>query len=99
VPMYSGNGNLLIRYRQFELNYTLSYTGYRYVSSDHYSYLNPYWLHNSFVSYVFEERNKMTIRLNGALDNITNTTYQIVQSRPMPLRGFRLGASITFNSK
>jgi iron complex outermembrane receptor protein len=99
VPMYSGNGNILIRYKQFEFNYTLTYTGYRYISTDRYSYLNPYWLHSSFVSYAIEERNNMIIRLNGSLDNITSTTYQIVQGRPMPLRGFRIGASITCNNK
>jgi iron complex outermembrane receptor protein len=99
VPMYSGNGNILICYKQFEFNYTLTYTGYRYISTDRYSYLNPYWLHSSFVSYAIEERNNMIIRLNGSLDNITNTTYQIVQGRPMPLRGFRIGASITCNNK
>ncbi|MCC6251680.1 MAG: TonB-dependent receptor [Bacteroidia bacterium] len=94
IPLYSGQFNWRVGIKKFGLLFTHSYTGYRYTSSDHSTYLNPYFLHHANATYTFS-LNKISLDLQLYVQNILNTSYQAISSRPMP--GRSIGGGIVFN--
>ena len=89
VPMYNGSTNLTLTYKKFYFNYNQTYTGYRYTSSDNYEYLHPYTLGNIQSNYKFILK-KYEATISVQVNNIWNTTYQVVRQQAMPLRNFQL---------
>ncbi|MFM7022144.1 MAG: TonB-dependent receptor plug domain-containing protein [Flavobacteriales bacterium] len=96
VPMYSGHAKLFVGFRGFYLSYTHSYTGYRYTSTDNTQYLTPYYIANVHLSKNIDLK-KIQLSLFAQIDNLFNAQYQVVLSRPMPLRYYNVGLSIKFN--
>ncbi|MCD6065426.1 MAG: hypothetical protein K0S33_252 [Bacteroidetes bacterium] len=96
TPMYSGSNTSVLSYKDLSLIYTVSYTGYRYLSSDNYQYLKPYWLHNTGIVYTFHHKKTETL-VSAGIDNVFNRSYEVVPSNPMPLRYWKLGIQFKFN--
>ncbi len=96
TPMYSGHAKAGIVYKGFSLTYIHSYTGYRYTSTDNSSYLEPFTLANIYASYSFNF-NKCTMNVFVQSNNLFNTDYEIMMSRPMPQRNYMAGLSFQFN--
>ncbi len=97
VPMYAGQLNYGITYHKVTLMFNHTYTGYRYTSSDHSEYLEPYFLHNINMAYKLDFK-KMNIEFQFQINNILNTTYQVLAARPMPGINFRGGIVFNFKS-
>lgn len=97
VPMYSGGGKLSVIHSSFTASFGSSYTGYRYTSTDNVEFLDPYWLSNASLAYSLRLRgtNSLSVSMQGF--NLFNERYEVMQSRPMPLRNFQLGISLHFN--
>lgn len=97
VPMYSGSGKLSLIHRSFSAIIGITYTGYRYTSTDNFEFLDPYWLTNASLAYSLRLRgnNALSITMQGF--NLFNEHYQVMQSRPMPLRNFQVGIGLRFN--
>ena len=98
VPMYAGQLNYGITYRKATLILNHTYTGYRYTSSDHSQYLEPYYLHNLSLAYQLDFK-KMRIDLQFQINNLINTTYQVLAARPMPGINYRGGLVFNFKTK
>ncbi len=98
VPMYSGHAKLSLEFKGFLLSYTHSYTGYRYTASDNTQYLVPYSIANIYCSKNFTFKGNR-FSLFAQVDNLFNQQYQVVLSRPMPLRYYNAGLTILLNTK
>jgi len=96
VPMYSGYAKLDATFKKWQLIYRQNYTGYRYLTSDNSQYLEPYMLSSASLAYTVYLKNA-TVHFFGQCYNLFNTVYQTVALRPMPLRHFSFGTSISFN--
>jgi iron complex outermembrane receptor protein len=96
--MYAGQLNYGITYRKATLILNHTYTGYRYTSSDHSQYLEPYYLHNLSLAYQLDFK-KMRIDLQFQINNLINTTYQVLAARPMPGINYRGGLVFNFKTK
>lgn len=97
VPMYSGRGRLGLNYQRYSLTGTLSYTGYRYTSTDNRAYLEPYWLANVRFAYRPPPLKRCTFSIEARCNNILNTVYEAMLNRPMPMRNYQLGVSMQFH--
>jgi vitamin B12 transporter len=95
TPMYSGAGGIQIKYKQFYFSYYHTYTGYRYLTSDNFDYLNPYDLENFITGYSFRYKNTL-FNFNFQLNNAWNTSYRVIAARPMPGANFLAGLKINF---
>lgn len=95
VPMYSGHTKLSVAHKKWYLSYRQNYVGYRYTSSDNTEYLPPYSLGSIYLSYS-KELNSTKLAFYLKSDNIWNVSYEVVATRPMPLRHYNAGISITF---
>lgn len=96
VPMYSGQGNFRVHYRNMYLHYNISYTGYRYTSSDNAQFLAPFWINNIWYAKSFELK-KYKFEISARINNVFNENYQVMLNRPMPLRNYQLGIRFDFN--
>jgi len=90
VPMYSGSAVFSVEYKNISLRTVYSYTGYRYLTSDNYNYLNPYSLLDIRVGYTFPLRNSL-VNVFAEVNNLLNENYFSVAQYPMPLRNFKAG--------
>ncbi len=96
VPRSQAGFNLSFLHKNLGLTYDQDLTGIRYTSPDNLNWLPAYhtghlavhW-HYNMASYRFG--------LNLGIENILNTRYQIIANRPMPMRFFRAGISISYN--
>lgn len=95
VPMYSGQGNFKINYHSFNFNYNITYTGYRYTSTDNSAFLPPFWLNNVWLAKAFDIK-KCKLEISARVNNIFNESYQVMLNRPMPLRNYQIGIRIDF---
>ncbi len=96
VPMYSGFVKMSVGYKNLLLQYRQNYIGYRYTSTDNSEFLKPYYLGNFYASYLFDVK-KYRTTLFFQINNIWNTSYQVVQNYAMPLQHFSAGIQIQFN--
>lgn len=91
VPMYAGHGRIAVLHGPFSLTFQLSYTGYRYTSTDNRSYLEPFTLGSAWASYTLKPWKRHTLALDAQANNLFDTVYQTIAYRPMPLRNYRVG--------
>lgn len=96
TPRYAGNGTFTLGYKQCALVINHAYTGYRFSSSDHSSWLKPYHLSQVRLNYT-QYLKHVSLTLNTAILNLFNTNYQVIQNFPMPLRHYEIGLTIQFN--
>lgn len=97
VPMYSGHAKLDIAYKRLSLTGLVSYTGYRYTSTDNSAYLEPYTLADAWVAYRLPSLKGFTLDLRAQCNNVLATTYEVMMDRPMPLRSYQAGVSVEFH--
>lgn len=97
VPIYSGGAKLSVVRERLTASFGTNYTGYRYTSTDNREFLDPFALVNASITYGFNAGPKHRISIVAQGSNLFNTRYEVVQSRPMPLRNFQLGLSVQFN--
>ena len=91
VPMYSGNGRLGVEHRRASFMFGATYTGYRYTSTDNRSFLEPYWLLNASATMRLWQGARWHADVYLHLNNLLDTEYEVMLSRPMPLRNFQAG--------
>jgi len=97
VPRYSGNAGLSLVRRHFTSRIGAHYTGYRYTSTDHSEFLEPFVLVDASISCQVIRRSSFTIRAMAQAFNVFAEEYQAVRSRPMPGRSFQVGITVAFD--
>jgi iron complex outermembrane receptor protein len=98
TPMYSGSVILFVEYRDWMVRGAYTYTGYRYLSTDNYSYLSPYTLLDLRIARTFTCHNFM-LNVFAEVNNVLNENYQSYSQYGMPLRNYKAGLIIQFHSR
>lgn len=93
VPMYSAQASISMGYRNYTLIYNQTYIGYVYTTADHSTYLRPYSLINLKLSKQLDIRD-YTFTIYGAVNNLSNVSYQVLASRAMPLHNYQIGINL-----
>lgn len=96
IPMYSGYAKIEAGFKKWQLAYRQNYTGYRYTSSDNTQYLEPYTTAAIYMAYSAVLK-KTELMFFAQCQNVFNAVYQVVAYRPMPLRHYSFGITISFN--
>ena len=91
VPFHKGNAIFSYRYKKWNLNYYLQYTGEVYITTSNTQSLDSYLLSNININ-----RSLLKSRLNIAfkINNLFDENYQSVAYRPMPNRNFTLNINL-----
>jgi outer membrane cobalamin receptor len=97
VPMYSGNGRLAVERGRGSLAAHATYTGYRYTSTDNREYLEPYWLLNASASLRAVRKAHWQADVFVHANNLLGTEYEVMLSRPMPMRNYQVGVRVHFD--
>jgi vitamin B12 transporter len=95
IPIHKANGSISYSYEKFSTFFQTLYVGKVYTSSDNYYSLSDYYYSN--LGFEYKLGKKDFCGLGFQIQNIENTNYQNVASRPMPGRQFF--ATLTFNLK
>jgi iron complex outermembrane receptor protein len=83
TPRYNGRATLSCTWRMWRVSYNHSYTGYRFITTDESSWLNPYKTGNLYASWA-KSGHRYTYRFNVQVNNIWNAKYSVAGFRPMP---------------
>ncbi|MCS6823174.1 MAG: TonB-dependent receptor [Cytophagaceae bacterium] len=98
VPWNKTFTELTIRYSQFSLSYSFSYTGYRFTTADNEQYLPPFDLHNAEAEYcVVAGKNKFILVFS--VNNIFDEQYQVIAYRAMPGRNYSITIAWQYHKK
>jgi iron complex outermembrane receptor protein len=97
VPMYSGNGRLAVARGRGSFTVHATYTGYRYTSTDNREYLEPYWLLNASASLRVVRQARWQADVFVHANNLLGTEYEVMLSRPMPMRNYQVGVRVHFD--
>ena len=95
IPRFTANQSFSAAFKGITVILQGSYTGERYTSTDNHSKLPGFFLLNLSAEKQFEVKEMSTtayIRIN----NITQTEYQVIAWRAMPLQSFQIGFSMNF---
>ncbi|MBS1647507.1 MAG: TonB-dependent receptor [Bacteroidetes bacterium] len=96
VPMYSGSASFCIEYKNILFRSAYTYTGYRYLSSDNYSYLKPYSLIDIRLAKTFFIQ-KLMLHIFVEVNNLLNQNYQSMMQYGMPLRNYGAGLIVQYH--
>lgn len=100
IPLYSASAGLRCEWRRWEMNYKWRHYSERYTSYSGTSYeggsVPAYSLSDVVVSRNFELKNKVRFKVRVEVNNLFDTYYQSVLSRPMPPRNYALGLEVVF---
>jgi iron complex outermembrane receptor protein len=98
VPIFKNSFTTSVNFKKINVGVIYNYTSWSFITSDNSDYLNPYHLFDSYAAFNFIlPKSKSTVFINARINNILNTTYQVVASRPMPLRNYQLTLTYNFN--
>lgn len=95
VPMYSGSAIYSFEIKGWMLRVAYVYTGYRYLTSDNYSYLLPYSLLDARLSKTFQLKNFL-LNVFAEGNNLMNENYQSYTQYAMPLRNYKAGIILQY---
>ncbi|MHB8260838.1 MAG: TonB-dependent receptor plug domain-containing protein [Bacteroidia bacterium] len=98
VPMYSGSAIVFMEYKKWMLRAAYTYTGYRYLSTDNYSYLSPYTLLDIRIARTFICKNFL-LNIFAEVNNALNENYQSMMQYGMSLRNYKAGLTIQYHSR
>jgi vitamin B12 transporter len=98
VPLYKNSFTTAVQFKKISLGCIYNYTSWSFITSDNSDYINPYHIFDTYVTYSTRlVKTKSSISINARINNVSNTSYQIVASRPMPLRNYQITLNYTFN--
>jgi len=83
TPRYNGRASLSCTWRMWRVSYNHTYTGYRFITTDESSWLEPYQTGNLYASWT-KGHHHYTYRFNVQVNNIWNAKYSVAGFRPMP---------------
>lgn len=95
TPNHSAALSIKAERHRFSVAYLHQFTGPRFVTSDNLQTLQGFQTGNLMCNYSFPFK-KARFSFGLRLQNVWNTTYQVLQYRPMPGRGWRMEGSMAF---
>jgi iron complex outermembrane receptor protein len=98
VPQHQYHWGLLAKYKIFDLKYNESYTGKRYISENNQQQVDAFTVADLHLGMHFDTK-IITGKLTFSVQNIWNTSYQVMAWYPMPLRNYAIQLTLNFNQK
>lgn len=95
IPELTGNSSVALNYRGFRMEINQMLVGHRYITSDNSDYLPAYQVLNATFAKEFALK-KIVLTGYVQVNNLSNTIYQNVVWRPMPLRSWMTGITFQF---
>lgn len=100
IPLYSASAGLRCEWRQWEMNYKWRYYSERYTTYSGTSFkgssVPEYSLCDVSMSRDFQLKNKVRFKVRLEVNNLFDTYYQSVLSRPMPPRNYAIALECKF---
>ncbi|MDX2245452.1 MAG: TonB-dependent receptor plug domain-containing protein [Bacteroidia bacterium] len=93
VPEHNLQGLLFLSYKNLWFSFQHSFTGKRYTTSDNSSALPAYHLNRLSAGKSWYWKNTC-LTTSFRINNLFNTSYEVVAGHPMPLRSFSLRLEI-----
>lgn len=97
-PLHKVYASVSTNYAGFLVQYTHQYTGKRYTSSDNVNALSAFHTANILLSKTLRSK-EFEFILSVGMDNVFNSRYYMVESRPMPGRNYKIGIIIKCNTQ
>jgi hypothetical protein len=95
-PNLSANQTIGAEWRGIDASFQTHYTGSSFITTDNSSSLPGYFVSNIQLSKTVNHK-AFTGNFFINLNNIFNTTYQVIAWRAMPLRWFQTGLRLTLS--
>ncbi len=97
VPLHKANMNIYAQTEHFRVGYSMYAAGKRFVTSDNdpAHVLDPYLLHDIKLSGELS-LNDFLLESGLKIQNLLNTRYQVIKSRPMPGRNYGIWLKVMF---
>lgn len=92
VPRYQSKCIAGYQNAHFNIHYIVTYTGYRFTTTDETQYLNPYTQHHLFINKNIQLKSHKLI-FTLAANNLLGVYYESMPGRTMPGRNFAVGVS------
>lgn len=96
VPKFKVNGKFSVEYQGFKLLYRHNYTSARYTSTDNSDELPAYHVASIRLSKKLQIQS-WELSAFVEIENLYNENYQVILSRPMPLRSYCGGITVQFS--
>lgn len=100
IPLYSSSAGFRCEWREWEIGYKWRYYSERYTTYSGTSFkgssVPEYSLSDVSLSRDFQLKNKVRFKLRFEINNLFDTYYQSVLSRPMPPRNYAIGLECKF---
>ncbi len=98
TPVHTGFVQLRYTYKRFQFWLGSVYTGSRFTTSDNdRDYMMPaYRIMNAGIAYMYAYKKHEAV-LGFLVNNIGNTTYQVIENRPMPMRNYQVTLKINIH--
>lgn len=97
VPRHTAGGSLSFSYKKIGIVYSHNYNGIRYITSDNSDYLPTYhYASLNLYSGVFYKT--LGIDFLFGVENLYNTSYNVLPWQPMPPRNYRFGIKINYKT-
>jgi vitamin B12 transporter len=93
IPENQSNSILQVWYGKFIFSWIMDFTGKRFISADNSKYL-PGFVINSFKAGFTHDFKRNSVDLHLDVDNLFNTSYQVIAWHPMPGRSFKFGITL-----
>jgi vitamin B12 transporter len=90
TPQMAGGATIRVARGGWSAAYLQQRTGRRFTTSDNAGRLPAFQTGTFLLQYRFK---KINLTLDGRIENVWDSPYQIIAYRPMPGRGGRLGAT------
>ena len=92
-PLHKVYTSISTSYAGFLLQYTHQYTSKRYTSTDHKNALAAFQTANVLLTKTMHCK-EFEFMLSLGMDNLYNSRYYMIESRPMPRRNYKVGIII-----
>ncbi|WP_229206866.1 TonB-dependent receptor plug domain-containing protein [Dyadobacter crusticola] len=97
VPLHTAGLNAFAQYRNTKLTGQLQFAGKRFTTFDNTTFLKEYALLHLIAETSFSF-GKVYLRMQGQINNVTNTFYLSVQNNALPGRSFAINLIAAFDS-
>jgi iron complex outermembrane receptor protein len=94
IPFHKANGSIAYSFEKVTAFFQTLYVGEVFTSTDNFYSLDAYRYSNAGIEYHLGKKNKY--QLGFQIQNIENTNYQNVASRPMPGRQYQVSLTLNF---
>ncbi len=97
VPLHTAGLNAFAQYKNTKLTGQLQFAGKRYTTFDNTTFLKEYALLH-LIAETSVSIGKVYLRVQGQINNVTNTFYLSVQNNALPGRSFAINLIAAFDS-